>query len=67
MIRKSYGSQFNQNVIEDLIKIKDDIKEEIESENPDKKKLTEMEMKYLMRGLELQNNLFYNNRRNIPW
>lgn len=59
---------FNPQVVNDMIKIKDEIKEECQTENPDGKKLTEMEMNYLLKGIQLQNqNIYNNNRKNIPW
>ena len=59
---------FNPDVIKDMLRISEDIKEECKAEKPDGKKITEMEMNYLLKGIQLQNQTIYNRyNKKTPW
>lgn len=65
---RMYGRQFNNDIVKELAKIKEEIEKEKEVETPNKSKLTEMEMNYLLKGMELQTNIYNNNfGKHIPW
>lgn len=62
-----YGFDYNPDVLKSMKKINEEIKEEIATDNPDGKKLTEMQMNYLLKGMMLQTNMYHNYNRHIPW
>ena len=62
----NYGD-FNPDVLKDLSKIHEKMEEERNSDKTDKKKLLELEMQQLYRGMELNSGTYNNWRRNIPW
>lgn len=58
MSKVLYGNQFNPDVVKDLLKINEKIKEEIENDTMTGQKMNEMEMNYLLKGMQLQNNIY---------
>jgi len=63
-----YDYGINPEVLDSMKKINEEIKEEIAEGNPNGQKLNEMQMNYLLKGMQLQNNIYNNNfGRHIPW
>ena len=50
-----FNTQFNKEVINDVIDFKKQIEEEKASDNPDLQKLQELYMKQLWRGMQINN------------
>ncbi len=67
MVRQEFSQSFDPNVLRDLSKINDKIKNELSEEKPDNEKLLQLRMQQLMRGMELNSGYYNNYRRNIPW
>lgn len=64
---RSYGSQFNPEVLKDLKKINDELQEEENKPEPDKDKILKFKQQQLMRGMELGNGYINFGRRHIPY
>ncbi len=64
---QQYGTQFNPNVLKDLKKINEKIREESKKDVPDKERILKLRQEQLMRGMELNTGYINNYRRNIPW
>ena len=62
-----YNIQFNPDVVKDLDKIDEKIKEDNEKENIDPQKLMELKMAKLMRGMMLTTGYNNNYRGGIPY
>ena len=63
-----YDCGINSDILNCMKKINEEIKNEISEDNPNGNKINEMEMNYLLKGIQLQNSFYNNNfRRNIPW
>ena len=62
-----YYDDFNPEILKSMEKIKEEIKEECSEEKPDGQKLNEMQMNYLLKGIQLQCNMYNNYNRHIPW
>ena len=59
--------EFNPDVVKDLEKFDEEIKEEKKKEKSDPQKLAELKMGKLMRGMQLTTGYINNYRRGIPY
>ena len=48
-----YGNPYNPEALRDLDKIKKDVEEELEKDEPDKEKILELKQREMMKGMEL--------------
>lgn len=62
-----YNIEFNPDVVKDLEKIEEKLKDESKKETIDPDKINKLRMTKLLRGMELTNGYLNNYRRGIPY